>query len=456
MPARTADSARFPARTAPEGIKPAPTACLEAGRCSPLMAGRGRGGWHREAGPYVHTDSNISQTAYFESTTAQGRVIDLRERGIKRRADLVRSLNACGREAMAKSMANCGETFDVWYRGADGSVKILPCPCNSMLCTECARRRSVPLQKKLLKLVNRPKRSYWFLTFSAANQPDLSHWDIQQLGKKCGQLQESWVFRQVEGPDGKPWSVFGGARSIEATYNQGFRWNSRRNENGKWISTATADPSVKGWHPHVHYLLEMPAELPDWWLVLLKTEIRRLFGEYVYVHLSRAYGVTKRGTKMHGRLNMKALKELCKYVTKSSSFAADHLLVDEFLTAFRGVRRIQCFGSFFGDKAKGEREPGDEDEDAMAEEKLQLKAEGYRRLPIRAYLVDTVLAKDGTRQLTFAFLEKVRAHVKAAASPPPWMLEPQEFSHVGQTEFGDVGTLPEVSEPYPSLFDAAA
>jgi hypothetical protein len=214
------------------------------------------------------------------------------------------------------------------------------------------------------------------------------------------------------------------------------------------------EPESESWHPHIHVLLEAPRHLPRWWLVLLKTAWNQITGDARYLRLQRAYSVTKRGKKKYNRINAKALREVCKYVTKCAEFSGDHLLVDQFLTAFTGVRRIQCFGSFHGAKAREfERVPG-EDEQGIAETEKKLADEGYIKLPFKAHLSDTELLPDGTRQLTFAFAERVREYIECQNST--FELTPFEPQHVGQHDLGFSGAMPEESERYPSLFEGAA
>jgi hypothetical protein len=301
-----------------------------------------------------------------------------------------------------------------------------------MFCPECANRRSRPLIKKLSSMVNRPGRSYWFLTLTVPNTENLSRQDISDISEQFAELWQSWVFQEVEDENGKPFRIYGGVRSIECVY----------------------EPESGTWHPHIHVLLECPRRLPWWWLTLLKAAWLRITGDGRYLRLQRAYTVTKRGKKKYNHLNGKALRELCKYVTKCAEFAGNHLLVDEFLRAFKGVRRTQCFGSFHGACApEFEREPGDdrpEDWEAQA----RLSDDGYRRLPFRATLADTRMQSDGSRQLTFDFMERVRKYIEAA--DPPWGLEAEDIPSSEQTRIEFAGAMPEKSERQPSLFTDAA
>jgi hypothetical protein len=205
---------------------------------------------------------------------------------------------------------------------------------------------------------------------------------------------------------------------------------------------------------HIHVVLEAPKELPDWWLILLKTAWNQLTGGEHYLNLQRMYSFTKRGKKRYGVVTQKALKEVCKYVTKCTTFIQNPTLVDEFLTAFRSVRRIQCCGSFFGAKAaEFERQPG-EDESGVADETPTLCSEGYERMPFEVPISHTLLLGDGTRQLCFPYRQMVRDHF--ASQSPPWALsmEPVVTSEQRRIEFA--GGMPEKSELQNSLFEDVA
>jgi hypothetical protein len=403
-------------------LPPVPRAGFAAGN----EGGRGA----REA-RYVHKIGTSPKVVVFRGSTAGGEEKARRNRRDELVEQVVASLNKCGREKQAKALATCGEYFDVWHK-AGCQVKLLPCPCDSMFCPDCANRRSVPLIKKLSKMVNRPGRSYWFLTLTVPNVENLSRWDINKIGEQFTELWQSWVFQEFEDEGRNPQRIFGGVRSIECVY----------------------EPESKSWHPHIHVLFEAPRRLPWWWLILLKHAWAVITGDARYVRLQRAYSTTKRGKKKYNRLNAKALREVCKYVTKCAEFAGDHLLVDEFLSAFKGVRRIQCFGTFHGKAAREfERLPG-EDDSGIGEAEVCLRDEGYSKLPFKAHLTDTELLPDGTRQLTFAFAERVRAYVECA--DPPWELSPFEPQHVGQKQIEFAGAMPAESERQPSLFEDVA
>jgi hypothetical protein len=403
-------------------LPPVPRAGFAAG-------GEAEGG--RATARYVHKIGTSPNVLGFRGLTVEGRELERMSKRDSLTRQVVTSLNRCGREKQAKALATCGQYFDVWAKST-GEVKLLPCPCDSMFCPACANRRSVPLIRKLKGMVNKPERSYWFLTLTVSNTENLSRHDISDISEQFAELLAWLAEKDFRDEEGNPLRVCGGARSIECVYNR----------------------RLKSWHPHIHVLLEMPRRVPFWWVEVVKMAWFQLTGGARYVNLKRAYSVTKRGEKKYNVLNAKALKEVCKYVTKCAGFAGNHLLVDEFCRAFKGVRRIQCFGSFLCKSASGvaggtEREAGD-DSDA----ELRLSDSGYRKLPFKAHLSDTRMRADGTRQLTFAFMQRVEAYQQA--TDPPWELEPEDIPTSEQRRIEFSGAMPEKSERQPSLFETAA
>jgi plasmid rolling circle replication initiator protein Rep len=408
---------------------------LQGGKLPPVpragFAAGDVGGKGARAARYVHNIGTSSKACAWRGLSRDGAEITRRNRRDKFTQQVVTSLNRCGREKQAKALATCGQYFDVWVRPG-GEAKLLPCPCDSMFCPDCANRRSRPLIRKLSTMVNRPARSYWFLTLTVPNVENLSRWNISEISDQFAELWGSWVFQEFEDENGVTRKIFGGVRSIECVY----------------------EPESRSWHPHIHVLFEGPKRLPWWWLVLLKAAWNRITGDARYLYLQRAYVVTKRGKKKFNHLNDKALREVCKYVTKSAEFAGDHLLVDEFLKAFKRVRRLQCFGSFHGAGAgEFEREPGEESP-GISEEGARLSDDGYVRLPFRAHLADTEMRSDGSRQLTFDFMERVTAYLENWS--PPWELTAEVPASSEQKRIGFPGVMPEKSEQQPSLFEGAA
>jgi len=408
---------------------------LEAGKLPPApragfaTGGEAEGG--RAPARYVHKIGTSSKACAWRGLSVEGADFERRRRRDDLVSVVVDSLNRCARQKQAKALATCGRYFDVWVHD-NGDRRPVPCVCDSMFCPDCANRRSRPLIKRLKGLVNRKGRSYWFLTLTVPNTENLSRCDISDISEQFAKLCNSWVFKEVEDENGDTFRVYGGVRSIECTYN----------------------PATRSWHPHIHVLFEGPKRLPRWWLTLLKHQWVTITGDARHLHLKRAYSLTKRGKKWYNCLNEKALREVCKYVTKCAEFAAEPLLVDEFLNAFRNVRRIQCFGSFYGAQTKEfEREPGDECQ-SDPEVRVRLRDQGYRRLGLRATLSETEMCLDGSRQFCFAFHQKIDAYLETADLH--WELEPEPVVSAEQKRIEFSGAMPEKSERQTSLFDAVA
>jgi hypothetical protein len=84
----------------------------------------------------------------------------------------------------------------------------------------------------------------------------------------------------------------------------------------------------------------------------------------------------------------------------------------------------------------------------------RLSEDGYRKLPFRAHLRDTRMCLDGTRQLTFEFMERVRAYVEEP--DPPWELEHESVMASEQKRIEFAGVMPEKSVRQSSFFEGAA
>jgi plasmid rolling circle replication initiator protein Rep len=408
---------------------------LEAGKLPPVPRAGFAAGGEAEGGRaparYVHKIGTSSKALAFMGSSVEGEDFYRREKRDKLTRLVVNSLNRCGREKQAKALATCGEWFDVWVH-PNGDRKAVPCFCDSMFCPECANRRSRPLIKKLSTMLNRPGRSYWFLTLTVPNTEDISRRNISEISEQFAELWKSWVFQKVEDETGKPFRIYGGVRSIECTRNL----------------------ELKSWHPHIHVLFEASRRLPGWWLTLLKAAWIRITGDARYLHLQRAYTVTRRGKEKYNHLNVKALREVCKYVTKCAEFAGDHLLLDEFCRAFKCVRRIQCFGSFYDAQPEEfEREPGD-DSQPDPEVCMRLRDQGYRRIGLRAALSETEMSHGGSRQFCFAFHQKIDEYL--AVHGPPWELMPSPVVASGQKRIEFAGAMPGKSAWQPALFEGAA
>jgi len=109
---------------------------------------------------------------------------------------------------------------------------------------------------------------------------------------------------------------------------------------GVYALDTTYNHVASTWHVHVHVILEM-RELTSWdwrnkWYIeftkAVRAEWRRITGSWVL----RLQPVKPR-----------AVNELIKYEAKAVAFIFKPDLVEEYLDAFKNVRRIQAFGSMF-------------------------------------------------------------------------------------------------------------
>lgn len=334
-----------------KGPAPSPDAVFAAG---------GEGG----RGAYVHTDRNISPEIYF------GRSVDGYDRARNRRrykhlARVSKALVDGGEEEAGLRLLGCGR----WFRKMDmpcGTYKLVPYPCDSVFCPDCAARRSIPLQDRILARLDQKNCDYFFLTVTLKSWEELTRAKIDRFIGMFGELRESDEWGDA--------GISGGVYSIEATY------------------------AHAGWHPHLHILIETKRgafalhhveEFKKRWLAIT--------GDSHVVNVRKMYGKSKKGRKTR-KINSGALRELVKYATKSASFAHKPSKVLEFFNAFRNVRRMQAFGSFLGTV----KEP--EQEEKEKETELVGCACGLCRWcdakPAGLFhITQTVLAFDGTRQL---------------------------------------------------------
>ncbi len=365
----------------------------------------------------------------FRGSTQQGIELARRKRKAKLIVRVVESLQACGRKDQAMALIGCGN----WFRKKRlpcGTLKLEICPCDSVFCPDCANRRSKLLQREVLSKVNRPGRSYWFLTLTVPNTPDLTRRFLKELVAQFAELRDSLVWTGIPLADQQEGEITGGVYSVEATFNRASR----------------------EWHPHIHCLIEAPRVLPREWIFSVRAAWDEITGGAKVVHLERVFGVSRRGEKVYRKLNKQAIRELVKYATKSADFSDSPERVDEFLRAFRNVRRVQSFGSFYGVEEAVEREPGDD--------KVKLVGCACGKCTGRDFVIEhglvhvseTVLLPDGTRQLRFDFAVELRE--SRDESPPELVLEAESVERDLQQRIGFSGVLPEVSDSAPRLFAA--
>src|SRR5258708_3041422 len=129
----------------PVGSKPAPL--VPAGG---VPAGRGAGG----SGAYVHTQATSSERSpqVFEGTTLEG---EERQRRRERNHTIHEVYNALYQAGEDDSeLRDHGKRLwgcNLWMKRIDfpcGTHRIVPCPCNSIFCSDCSLRRTQPTTQR--------------------------------------------------------------------------------------------------------------------------------------------------------------------------------------------------------------------------------------------------------------------------------------------------------------------
>lgn len=301
-----------------------------------------------------------------------------------------------------------------------------------MLCPDCASRRAKVAGKKIFARCKVSRKAFQFLTLTIPNVSSLTREVVRKLDKDFAKLRRTEPFTCKKNLQGFGLAVSGGIRAIECTYVLKSR----------------------SWHPHIHVLIEGPRKFSGERLALLRAEWERITGDAKYLKLQPLYRVSKRGKRIFGKPDRKALRELVKYVTKAIAFAGEPALVNELCEAFEGVRRIQAFGSFLGVLKDEDREPGDETESFVCRhcngEHLwrDCKDEGT------ASRDEVELSPEGEWRLKFDFVRELRESVPDES--PPWGLLPEYIPNFEEKRIEFSGPLPEKSELQPSLFEVAA
>ena len=357
----------------PATVPAAPSACLDSplqpggGKSAPLARrGVGDGGGAGGRGPYVHTPIGTSPPQVFE-----GRTIDGIER--KRNRERFKHIAACafallhgGEEEAGKALLSCGRYFQR-INFPCGTYKLVPFPCDSVFCPYCAARRSKPLQDRILARINQEEHDYFFLTVTVKSWEELNRAAIDRLVCMFRELRDSEEWRDA--------GISGGVYSIESTYTHA------------------------GWHPHIHVLIETKRGAFGLHHVeRFKKRWLQITGDSHYINLKKMYGKTRKGRKTR-RINHGALRELVKYATKSADFSRKPDRVLEFFHAFKGVRRMQSFGSFLGvaKEAEKEADEGHTKEPVGCSCGLCKWSDG--KFIAKVHITDTILLADGSRQL---------------------------------------------------------
>lgn len=327
-------------------------------------AGFARGG-EGGRGPYVHTYTQHLASGIYEGSTTQYYERQRKRKRFHTVAQICGSLWKIGEEDHAKALMGCGNWWNC-YKSPCGTVKLVPCHCNSPFCPDCCNRRSIDLQKRISDKLNQSQHDYWHLVITVVSWDDLSKPALKRLGKQLARLRESEVWKE---------QVTGGVYSIEVTWNE---------ENGSW-------------HPHFHVLIETPKKLPMDWIKRLRAEWLRITGDSHYIRLERMYGVDKKGRKTR-HINRRAVREIVKYATKAASFATRPELVRQFLDAFKNARRMQAFGSFLGVVKQAEKDTAEKEIPEVGCACGKCERDQFHLFK-RVHVSETRLMADGSRQL---------------------------------------------------------
>src|SRR5260370_2081945 len=235
---------------------------------SPALFAGGEGG----RGAYLDTDRNISRQV-FEGRSVDGYERERKKKRFKHIANIAHALYHADEEQAGLRLLGCGYWFQRFNFGC-GTYKLVPYPCDSIFCPQCAARRSKPLRDRILARMDQEKFDYFFLTVTVKNWEVLTREGIDRLIGMFGELRASDEWRDS--------GITGGVYSIEATYKNA------------------------GWNPHIHVLVEpglikveryLPIDTPDH-LEKFKKRWRQITGDSYVIHAEPMYGVTEKGRKI--------------------------------------------------------------------------------------------------------------------------------------------------------------
>lgn len=227
------------------------------------------------------------------------------------RENLASMLDKAGRWEEASRVRNCCCEFRVYMALCCGDTLAFPYSCGHRLCPVCMRRRSAVLSERILKdiLPRMVHPVHIILTVKNVEHVDKSY--FSWLRSCFTKLRHRILFENVTG----------GGYTIETTYNS----------------------EAETWHVHLHVLADVgwipQEELSAAWEDITGSPV-------VWITEVRLGGGADSETPE------KAAKEIAKYIVKPGRFLNDAALVDEYLTAVKGMRLFQTFGKFLGSKVK--------------------------------------------------------------------------------------------------------
>jgi Replication protein len=264
---------------------------------------------------------------------------------------------------------DCQKQFVGFKATCCSSALAVPVGCNHRLCFLCNSHRAEKYRERVRSLFDRLEHPL-FLTLTIPNLSNISKRTFSHFGaqfNKFRKLHSGWIK--------------GGLRAIEVTYNESH--------------------PEKPWHVHAHVLIDGAAAPPlckcprkwdvTWgkyrrehssacafvrfkrrlefdWLCLSQNRKsaserwRPADFDYWFAQTWSDFGgspARRAEWNLHNRRILdirrvtnrkKAAFEVLKYITKASAFAHNPRAVDEFITAVRGSRMLQTFGTWYGFK----------------------------------------------------------------------------------------------------------
>jgi hypothetical protein len=252
-------------------------------------------------------------------------------------------------EAAYQRVHNCQMEWIGFRATCCNDSVAVPVGCNHRLCFLCNSHRAERYRERVRVMFDRLEHPV-FLTLTVPNVRRISKRTYNSIRNRIRKL-----LKQHEG-----WAK-GGLYSLETTYN--------RNPDSKSYGT---------WHVHAHILIDSKTPLPcsrpafirfkrrlefDWLLLTggRKLGWRHLDFDYWFRQTQRTKseraadhqrdGIDRRVVDIRRVTNrQKAAYEVLKYITKGSDFVDSPDSVEQFMTAVRGTRMIQTWGTWYGFK----------------------------------------------------------------------------------------------------------
>lgn len=199
----------------------------------------------------------------------------------------------------------CGDRVHVARSMVDRELEVWSERCHDRFCLRCGQLRSRRIAEAMEHLMKPAADRLMFITLTVRGRP------ADSLTSMIDRLREGW--KEIRRMKGWKAQVRGGAVMLEV----------------KW------SPSSGGhWHPHYHIVAEGTFIDEAW----LREAWKLITRDSDQVNVQRI------------REPAKALAYVSKYASKpvDNSFVSRPALIDEAMTALKGVRLAACFGTWHG------------------------------------------------------------------------------------------------------------